>query len=90
VDARSRGAKVRTLLERIGVEVDLRAPVGDLDPPHQRIVMLARALFSGARVLFLDEPTATLSTAEAEVLLRVVEAARDSGTSIVCPIASPR
>lgn len=83
VRRRTRRDAVRATLERIGVAVDPRAPVDALSAPEQRMVMLARALHSGARVLFLDEPTAALRREDAELLLGTVMAARDAGTAIV-------
>ncbi|MFA4928660.1 MAG: sugar ABC transporter ATP-binding protein [Patulibacter sp.] len=78
-----RRERVRATLERIGVAIDPRAPVDGLAAAEQRMTMLARALYSGARVLVLDEPTAALRREDAERLLETVTAARDAGTAIV-------
>lgn len=83
VRRRARRDGVRATLERIGIAIDPRALVDELSAPEQRMVMLARALHSGARVLFLDEPTAALRREDAELLLGTVTAARDAGTAIV-------
>lgn len=83
VRSRARRDGVRATLDRIGVVIDPRAVVDALSAPEQRMVMLARALHSGARVLFLDEPTAALRREDAERLLATVAAARDAGTAIV-------
>lgn len=83
VRRRTRRDAVRATLERIGVGIDPQAPIDGLSAPEQRMVMLARALHSGARVLFLDEPTAALRREDAERLLGTVVAARDAGTAIV-------
>ncbi len=83
VRRRARRDAVRATLARIGVDLDPRAPIDGLSAPEQRMVMLARALHSGARVLFLDEPTAALRRDDAERLLATVAAARDAGTAIV-------
>ncbi|MBF6621317.1 MAG: sugar ABC transporter ATP-binding protein [Patulibacter sp.] len=79
----ARRTRVRETLERIGIAIDPRAPIDELTAAEQRMTMLARALYSGARVLVLDEPTAALRREDAERLLDTVTAARDAGTAIV-------
>ena len=74
---------VRALLARVGLDVAPKAPLGDLSPAEQRAVMLARLLHKGARVLFLDEPTAALSESQASVLMDAIERLRDEGLTIV-------
>lgn len=79
---RSRG-RAEVLLRKMGVDLPLDAAVANLEPAEQRIVMLGRALHTGAHTLILDEPTAALNAAQAEVFLRVVSGLRDTGFSIV-------
>ena len=74
---------VRARLEELGVEVDLRAPVGQLSVAQQQLVEIARALELDAAVLVLDEPSASLSAREVTRLLTVVRQLRDRGLGII-------
>ena len=49
----------------------------------QQLIEIARVLFSGARIIILDEPTSALSPPEVERLFAVLRRLRDSGRSIV-------
>jgi len=71
------------VLARLGVAVDPRRPTRSLSLAEQRLVMLARGLAARARLVVLDEPTASLSNAEIGHLFRVVRALRDDGVGTV-------
>jgi simple sugar transport system ATP-binding protein len=71
------------LAARVGLDVDLRAPLGSLSLASQQLVTLARALALQPRLLILDEPTASLSAAEAGRLFARLEPLRDEGVAIV-------
>jgi ribose transport system ATP-binding protein len=83
VDWRRLSARVREVLDRLELEIDTRAMVGDLTAVQQRMVMIARALYHHARVLVLDEPSTSLSDTEIDHLHRIVRALRDEGRSVV-------
>ena len=57
--------------------------LGDLPIGLQQLVEIARVLFSGARIIILDEPTSALSPPEVERLFATLRRLRDEGTSIV-------
>jgi ABC-type sugar transport system ATPase subunit len=71
------------VLDRLGVELSLDAPVDTLDRSSAQIVEIARALVVEAAVLIMDEPTAALSSGEAVRLFRVVDALKAAGTAII-------
>jgi simple sugar transport system ATP-binding protein len=71
------------LAARVGLDVDLSAPLGSLSLASQQLVTLARALASQPRLLILDEPTASLSAAEAGRLFARLEPLRDEGVAIL-------
>jgi simple sugar transport system ATP-binding protein len=83
LDLASASARTREISERFGLAVDPGARVEDLGVGAQQRVEILRALFRGARVLVLDEPTAVLTAQESQDLFRVLRALRDDGTSIV-------
>jgi ribose transport system ATP-binding protein len=70
-------------LASLGVDVDPRQRAGDLPIGLQQLVEIARVLFSGARIVILDEPTSALSTPEIERLFAALRRLRGRGTGIV-------
>jgi ribose transport system ATP-binding protein len=76
----------RQLLERLGYDVDVRAPIGDLPASARTAVAIARAL-SPRRVppslLVLDEPTANLPAEDADRLLKLIRQISSEGVSVM-------
>jgi general nucleoside transport system ATP-binding protein len=83
LDYAAAAARTRELSERFGLAVDPDARVDDLGVGAQQRVEILRALFRGARVLVLDEPTAVLTAQEARDLFKVLRTLTAEGTSIV-------
>ena len=76
----------RAALENLGYDLDVRAPVGSLSASERTGVAICRALEgwqSSARVLVLDEPTASLPEAEVARLFEVVRTVRDRGVGVI-------
>ncbi len=77
-------ARAHELLDRIGFGfVDVRLPVRALSIAEKQAVMIARALHLDAKVLFLDETTATLDNEEVARLFEVMRGLRAEGRSLV-------
>ena len=72
LDYKAAAARTRELSERFGLAVDPDAKVEDLGVGAQQRVEILRALFRGAKVLVLDEPTAVLTAQESQDLFRVL------------------
>ena len=70
-------------LDKLNQRIPLGALAGDLSPVQQTMVAFARALATDARVLILDEPTASLTDTEITELFTVLRALRDQGVAIV-------
>ncbi|GAA2814974.1 sugar ABC transporter ATP-binding protein [Kribbella solani] len=83
VDRRRMERSARELLDRSGVSLDPRRPVGELRVGEQQLVTIAKAIALDARVLIMDEPTSALTTAEVERLFDVIRELRQSGVGIV-------
>jgi simple sugar transport system ATP-binding protein len=83
LDYKAAAARVRELSQRFGLGVDPDVRVQDLGVGAQQRVEILRALFRGAKVLVLDEPTAVLTAQEAQDLFRVLRALTAEGTSVV-------
>lgn len=75
--------KAAELFERLGVDIDPYALVDDLKPSEKQLVEISRALFRNAKLLILDEPTASLNTDEVEHMFQIVRGLRDKGTSFI-------
>ncbi|WP_442482895.1 ATP-binding cassette domain-containing protein [Aeoliella sp. SH292] len=83
LDRKAMLATARALFRRLGQDLPLNLPLGELSTAQRQIVCMARALSQKCRVLVLDEPTASLSSRECELLFRIVEQLRDEGVGIV-------
>ncbi|MFC3999764.1 ATP-binding cassette domain-containing protein [Nocardiopsis sediminis] len=71
-------------LKRMGIDLpDIDAPAGNLSGGQQQVVAIARAVYFGARVLILDEPTAALGVKQSGVVLKYIAAAREAGLGVI-------
>ncbi len=75
--------KLQALMDSTGLQVRLDALVEDLPVGDRQRLEILKALFRGARVLILDEPTAVLTPQEIEQLFVVLERLREQGTTVI-------
>jgi rhamnose transport system ATP-binding protein len=83
VDWRAVRRSAGRLFDELGVDIDTASPVRGLPMADQQLVEIARALSLDARVLILDEPTASLSAHEAQRLLEITRQARARGVAVL-------
>jgi rhamnose transport system ATP-binding protein len=83
VNWRARRARAAELLQRIGADIAPEAEVHSLSMPEQQLVEIACALGAGARMVIMDEPTASLTQMEQQLLFGVVRGLRDAGVGII-------
>jgi simple sugar transport system ATP-binding protein len=83
LDMRAAERRIRELAERLGFTVDPRARVDQLSLGQQQRVEILKAIYRGARILVLDEPTAVLTPQETREIFGVLQRLREEGTSIV-------
>jgi simple sugar transport system ATP-binding protein len=70
-------------LDKVGITLDLDAPVSSLSMANKQLVAICRALAMDAKLLFMDEPTTALTGREVKRLLEIVQGLKDQGLSIV-------
>jgi rhamnose transport system ATP-binding protein len=78
-----RRERARRLLDRIGASIDPEAEVRGLSMPEQQLVEIARALGADARIVIMDEPTASLSDQEVDRLFKVIGELKGQGVGII-------
>ena len=83
VDWRAMNAQAKAQISSLGLEIDPTTRMGSLPVGLQQLIELSRVLFSGARVIILDEPTSALSPPEVERLFTVLRRLRAEGRSII-------
>ncbi|MEI2731027.1 MAG: sugar ABC transporter ATP-binding protein [Dermatophilaceae bacterium] len=83
VDRREQRRVAREALDRVGLDVDVDTPAGNLGIARQQLVEIAKALSQRARILILDEPTAALTRKEVETLFGIIDELRADGVAMV-------
>lgn len=76
-------AEAQKIADAMGLQVDVRARVGDLQVADRQMIAIARALAHAPTLLILDEPTSSLSSSEAERLFQLIERLRGQGVAIL-------
>jgi ABC-type uncharacterized transport system ATPase subunit len=83
IDYAGATARVRDLSERYGLRIDPDARIMDLSVGMQQRVEILKALYQGARILILDEPTAVLTPQEVKELFGVIRSLTEEGLAVV-------
>lgn len=83
INWQKRNEHATALLNRVGADMRPQARVSSLSMPEQQLVEIAKAVDAEARLVIMDEPTASLGDRDAENLFRIVNELRNSGTAII-------
>ncbi len=83
VNYKTMRTKAREVLARLGVTLDLEAPLHTLSVAERQIVAVGRALVGEAKLVFMDEPTASLTQSETDKLLAIVDKLSADGVAVV-------
>jgi len=84
VDVKRARTVVRDEMKKMGIDVrDPDQPVGTLSGGERQAVSIARAVYFGAKVLILDEPTSALGVKQSGVVLRYIVQARERGLGVI-------
>jgi rhamnose transport system ATP-binding protein len=80
---RERKRVAADVLARLGAAIGVDRPAGSLSLPEQQMVEIAKAIGADARILIMDEPTASLTDRDVERLFEVIGRLRDHGVGII-------
>lgn len=83
IDLKTAKAKVREILDTYSFQLDLDAKVYQLSIGQMQRVEIVKALYRGAKILILDEPTAVLTPQEVDELILIMKRLKDQGCSII-------
>ena len=83
INWRATGRKAREILERVGGGIDPETRIFRLSRTERSLVAIARALASNAKLLVLDEPTSSLTSADVDRLFEVLSALKEKGVAMI-------
>ncbi|NLY89651.1 MAG: sugar ABC transporter ATP-binding protein [Firmicutes bacterium] len=75
--------KARDVVNELGVELDVNQKLGYLSIANQQLVAIARAMIHDAKILILDEPTASLAKKDVENLFKAINVLKKKGIAII-------
>ncbi|WP_072525944.1 sugar ABC transporter ATP-binding protein [Clostridium sp. Marseille-P3244] len=74
---------VEKVRDQLGIEIDLEQTAAELSPPQKTCLEIIRAMMNDCRLLILDEPTASLTDKEAEILFDIIARLKQRGTAVL-------
>jgi rhamnose transport system ATP-binding protein len=83
LDWKARGRRAAELLARAGAAIDPERLVATLSMPEQQLVEIAKAIGAEARIVIMDEPTASLTEREVASLFQVIARLRSQGVGVI-------
>lgn len=83
VDAKAMISGTQELLDELNIRVDAKQLVSSLSVAYMQLIEIAKAVSRNAKILILDEPTASLTDAEIELLFHLIRKLKSKGTAII-------
>ena len=83
VDWKRMNKRVKALADELNIQIDLSLPASMLKPPEQTLIELLRVLMTDCRLLILDEPTASMTDRETNILFRVIRELKNKRTAVL-------
>jgi ABC-type sugar transport system ATPase subunit len=83
LDWKATDQNAKDTLKRMGVDLPLHEKAGNIGRANMQLVEIARSLAANARILIMDEPTASLSQKETDTLFNIIRSLKGKGTSII-------
>jgi rhamnose transport system ATP-binding protein len=83
IDWKTRRVRAVELLQRAGASIDPERLVSTLSMPEQQLVEIAKAIGADARIVIMDEPTASLTEREVDSLFQVIARLRGEGVGVI-------
>lgn len=83
VDRGEMRRRARAMLAEIGTNIDVDLPISTLSTGQEQMVQIASAVGTGARIIVFDEPTSSLSAAEAERLFELIDRLKARGATMI-------
>lgn len=75
--------QVQQVADGLNIELDLSKTAGELSPPQKTCLEIIRAMMKDCKLLILDEPTASLTDREAELLFGIIDRLKKQGTAVL-------
>lgn len=82
-DIKASAAKIIETCEKYGFEIDMNKKIYEMSVSEKQTVEIVKAIYKGADILILDEPTAVLTPQETQKLFNVLRKMREDGKSII-------
>ncbi len=83
VDIEKMHKRSAEIFGQLGVDIDTHTMVSDLSTAQQQLVEIAKAVSRNAKVIFMDEPSATLAMAEVEAMFKITRSLKEKGVTII-------
>ena len=83
LDKKTMNQRTRELINSLGIDINVEEKIENLDVGYCQLIEIAKALSEKFSILVMDEPTASLSDKETEILFRIIRDLKSKGVSIV-------
>ncbi len=83
IDWKKMHEDAQSLIDEIGIDIDVRKPLNSYSTAKQQIISIIRAVNFNSKLLIMDEPTSSLDTNEVEILFGIMDRLKARGVSMI-------